>query len=219
MKKIYRCLDLFCGQGGAGMGYHLAGFDVIGVDIADQRRYPFYYMKGDAIEIFKELDYGDRFDFIHASPPCQAFTRLWAMHKNNHPDYIEIIRDLLIKSGKPYVIENVITAPLKNAITLCGGMFGLKTYRHRLFESNVPLEQPEHKKHEHKLQELGRPIKEEEYWNIAGHFVGCKQCGIDLGISWMSREGMRESIPPAYTEYVGKQILNYLRKEEENARI
>lgn len=215
--KIYHCLDLFCGQGGAGMGYHLAGFNVTGVDIVEQKRYPFTFINRDAFAVLK--DRGNEFDFIHASPPCQAFTRLWALHKNDHPDYIEIIRNLLIESGKPYVIENVITAPLKNAITLCGEMFGLKTYRHRLFESNIPLVQPAHKKHEHRLQELGRPIKEGEYWNVAGHFVGCKQCGIDLGISWMSREGMRESIPPAYTEYVGKQILNYLRKEKENARI
>lgn len=216
MNKTYTCLDLFCGQGGAGMGYYQAGFKVIGVDIVDQPRYPFDFISRDAFAVLKDI--GNNFDFIHASPPCQKYTRLWAIYKKEHPDYIDQIRQLLIQSGKPYVIENVITAPLEG-ITLCGTMFGLKTYRHRKFESNIPLVQPEHGKHVARLQELGRPIKDGEYWNIAGHFTGAKQCGIDLGMSWMTREGMREAIPPAYTKYIGEQILNHLRKEEENARI
>ena len=134
-----RLLDLFCGAGGAAMGYHRAGFTVVGVDINPQRHYPFEFHQADALE----FDVSG-FDAIHASPPCQAFTayKRRPNHVGDYPDLIWPTRQKLIASGVPYVIENIPKAPLLNPITLCGSSFGLDVRRHRLFESNVPLLAP-----------------------------------------------------------------------------
>ncbi|MCE5324915.1 MAG: DNA cytosine methyltransferase [Planctomycetaceae bacterium] len=143
MAKL-RLLDLFCKAGGAAMGYHRAGFEVVGVDIEKQPRYPFEFHQGDALEYLAAR--GHEFDAIHASPPCQRhsnLTRRWGRN-SSHPDRIADVRKGLMRTGKPYVIENVVGAPLCNAIMLCGSMFGLGAAgfyleRHRLFESNVML--------------------------------------------------------------------------------
>lgn len=146
-----RLLDLFCGAGGAGAGYRWAGFDVTGLDIHPQPRYPFAFEQGDAIEALRGGIWRD-FDAIHASPPCQHYSPLGALspHKS-YPDLIAITRTLLIETGLPFVIENVMSAPLDKArsVTLCGGMFGLRTYRHRRFEPapGMTLTAPEHPKH------------------------------------------------------------------------
>jgi DNA (cytosine-5)-methyltransferase 1 len=138
-----RLLDLFCGAGGAAMGYHRAGFDVVGVDIKPQPHYPFEFHQSDALEYVAE--HGHEFDAIHASPPCQAFTALKSMwNAKPHPDLVDPTRQLLIASGKPYVIENVPGAPLIEAWMLCGTMFGLGTgeaelRRHRLFETTFAM--------------------------------------------------------------------------------
>lgn len=140
-------LDLFSGGGGAGFGYYRAGFTVIGVDICDQPHYPFGFIKADALEYIRE--FGHLYDAIHASPPCQAHSVLRKLHKNKeYPDLIEPTRAALIASGKPYVMENVVGAPMQNPLMLCGSMFGLQTKcgaqlrRHRLFECSFSIEPP-----------------------------------------------------------------------------
>jgi DNA (cytosine-5)-methyltransferase 1 len=138
-----RLLDLFCGAGGAAMGYHRAGFDVVGVDVNPQPRYPFEFVQADALTYPLE-----GFDAIHASPPCQPWTRktpTWGrarVHYPDHPQLIEPTRDRLHASGLPYVIENVVGAPLRAQVMLCGSMFGLRIQKHRLFEGNWPLPFP-----------------------------------------------------------------------------
>jgi len=162
-----RLLDLFCGAGGAAMGYHRAGFEVVGVDINPQPHYPFEFHQADALGFMQALVYGDgigssegrlslsMFDAIHASPPCQAYSIMrnlpW-LKDREYWDSVPPTRAALIASGLPWVIENVQGAPL-DGITLCGQMFGLRQedgrpiYRHRLFESSVFLLAPAHPKH------------------------------------------------------------------------
>lgn len=201
-----RLLDLFCCAGGAGMGYHRAGFDVVGVDIAPQRHYPFAFHRRDAVEFLRI--HGKRFDAIHASPPCQAFTNAQRIQGNDHPDLIEPTRELLLELGKPYVIENVVGAPLLDPVLLCGSMFdGLQTYRHRLFESNFDIQVPEHPAHVARLTKMGRTPIEGEFMHVVGNFSGVKKARAAMGIDWMVRDELREAIPPAYTEFIGRQML------------
>ena len=137
-----KLLDLFSGAGGAAQGYHQAGFEVMGVDIKRQPNFPFSFIQADALDMLDDLEFLQQFDVIAASPPCQAYSIMRAVsarHGRPHPQLIEPVRAKLEKTGLPYVIENVIGAPLKNAVVLCGAMFGLRTYRHRLFESNLLL--------------------------------------------------------------------------------
>jgi DNA (cytosine-5)-methyltransferase 1 len=142
LKRKPRVLDLFCGAGGASMGYHRAGFEVVGVDLVPQPHYPFVFVQADA------LTYPlDGFEVVVASPPCPGYSRATAFHRGaraKHPLLIEPIRERFKAQGVPYVIENVEGAPLLHPILLCGTMFGLRSIRHRLFESNVPLLQPHH---------------------------------------------------------------------------
>src|SRR3990167_5832997 len=129
-----RLLDLFCGAGGAAMGYHRAGFDVVGVDINPQPRYPFEFHQADALTFPL-----DGFDAIHASPPCQAYTAMRRLGKNagsNAPELVDPIRSRLVGSGVPWVMENVVGSPLLNPLMLCGSSFGLGVQRHRLFEGS-----------------------------------------------------------------------------------
>ena len=144
----FRLLDLFCGAGGAAVGYHQMGFEVVGVDIALQPNYPFPFIQADALTL--DQCFLAAFDVIHASPPCQAYSDLAARNGNGDswPKLIEPIRTMLSDVGKPYVIENVDGAPLQDYIVLCGTMFpGLRVLRHRLFESNVAMYPPRHGKH------------------------------------------------------------------------
>lgn len=208
-------LDLFCKAGGAGMGYHLAGFDVVGVDIEDQPRYPFEFYKADALQYLEQ--HGHLYDVIHASPPCQRYTNMQSIHKNRieHPDLIEPVRDMLIATGKPFIIENVVGAPLKDYITLCGVMFGLKVYRHRLFESNVLLMEPPHPCHPEVMPSVGRGVSPSGYVSIgAGGIIGVRNAhklrSDAMGIDWMNRDELTNAVPPAFTNYVGQQILNHL---------
>jgi DNA (cytosine-5)-methyltransferase 1 len=223
-----RCLDLFCGAGGAGMGYHRAGFDVVGVDIKPQPHYPFEFHRADALEYLAE--YGREFDFIHASPPCQAFSAMtngrWQDRIKGHPDLIDPTRQLLVESGKPYVIENVIGSPLINPIMLCGTMFGLETEngnqlrRHRLFETSfsVGLVPPcrhnhfsaigvygggQHPRRQSHRRSHDRPMYAET--PIDSDF-GISARRKVMGIDWMSGKELNQSIPPAYTEFIGKII-------------
>lgn len=201
-----RLLDLCCKAGGASMGYHNAGFEVVGVDIEPQRHYPFEFHQGDALTYLAE--HGHEFDALAGSPPCQAWTLAQRIQGRTHPDLIEPMRRLFQESGLPYVIENVEGAPLLNPIMLCGAMFpGLGTYRHRLFESNIPIQVPAHPEHKVPTTKMGRTPKPGEFMHVVGNFSGVAQAKAAMGIGWMVRDELREAIPPAYTEFIGRQLL------------
>jgi DNA (cytosine-5)-methyltransferase 1 len=214
-----RLLDLFCGAGGAAMGYQQAGFDVVGVDIVDQPRYPFEFHQADA------LTYPlDGFDAVHASPPCQAFT---AYRRKGHgvgdgyPDLIAPMRSRLQTSGLPYVIENVPGAPLENPVQLCGSSFGLDVRRHRLFESSLALlallcdhgwQKPRFPCATNRLN-LRRTV-EVGVWRIP---LQVQQRA--MGIDWMTLEELSEAIPPAYTEHIGRQLRSVIRDKDDRGRV
>jgi DNA (cytosine-5)-methyltransferase 1 len=206
-----RLLDLFCCEGGASMGYANAGFKVSGVDIEKQPRYPFRFHERDALHFLER--FGMRFDAIHASPPCQAFTKAQRLQGNEHPDLIGPVRELLKEIGKPYVIENVVGAPLLDPLMLCGGMFGLRTYRHRLFESNIDLTAPIHGEHVSRTTKMGRKVIDGEFMHVIGHFSGIARAREAMGMPWASRDGLAEAVPPAYTEHIGKQLLHHIESE------
>lgn len=207
-----RLLDLFCCAGGAAMGYYQAGFDVVGVDIKPQPRYPFEFIQADAMAL--DVEFLRQFDAVHASPPCQFYTPLRALHPNiERADFVAAVRALLTVSGRPWVIENVMAAPLdqSRSITLCGGMFGLRTYRHRRFESNIPLVAPAHPKHVALTATKQRKARWAEGWHVSitgdvGTYVGPEAMGID----WMSGNELCEAIPPAYTRFIGEQLMRHL---------
>jgi DNA (cytosine-5)-methyltransferase 1 len=205
-------LDLFCGAGGASKGIHDAGFnDVVGVDNTPGLNYPYEYYIEDAVD-FMAMGLSD-FDFIWASPPCQAYSWSSACRRNEgveYSDLVEITRHYLKKSGKPYIIENVVGAPLIDPVMLCGTMFPgqLKVFRHRLFESNVPLKvdmECAHEGHEAKK----RRDDAGDFFTVAGHWVGTTTEWSDaMGIDWMSRSELTQAIPPVYSEYLVKQVIN-----------
>jgi DNA (cytosine-5)-methyltransferase 1 len=203
-----RLLDLFCCQGGASAGYVAAGFDVVGVDIDPQPRYPFEFVQADALAYLAE--HGHEFDVIHASPPCQAFTNAQRIRGNTHPDLIEPTRELLQWLGKPYVIENVEGAPLIDPVLFCGEAFGLETYRHRLFESNVELIPPWHPEHRVPTTKMGRAPVAGEYMHVVGNFSGVERARGIMDMPWANRDGLREAIPPVYTEFIGVQLITQM---------
>lgn len=197
-----KLLDLFCGAGGAAWGYHLAGFtDITGVDILPQGKYPFRFIQADAMTFPL-----DGYDLIHASPPCQAYSKTYRINRLDHPRLIEPSRERLLDSGTPYVIENVEEAPLKDPVLLCGQMFGLMLYEHRLFETSFPVVQPEHPEHIMRQTKMGRPPRPDECMQVTGHFSGAEEGRKRMGIAWMSRDELAQAIPPAYTEYIGRQF-------------
>jgi len=207
-------LDLFCCAGGAGMGYSLAGFDVVGVDISPQPHYPFEFHQSDAIEFASK--YASQFDAIHASPPCQSFSKYKNVHKNlpeRYPNLIPQTREELTKSRKPYIIENVPGAPLTNYIVLCGSSFGLPIRRHRLFETSFFVWGMACAHHWQKPQypsSTGRRPMSRKTMEIGSWDIPVKQQREGMGIDWMSLEELAEAIPPAYTQYIGTQLLQSL---------
>ena len=211
-----RLLDLFCGAGGAAMGYHRAGFEVVGVDIKPQPNYPFKFVKYDALD-YPRVAFLDEhvrpfdFDAIHASPPCQAYTLAQQIRQNEHPDLVGWTRDLLEQTGLPWVIENVKRAPLKNPVQLEGQMFGLNTHRPRLFETNWPLEIPALIPPPPHQAKMGRKPKPGEAIQVVGNFSDVKAGREAMGIDWMTRDELREAIPPAYTELIGHQLLQHIK--------
>lgn len=208
-----RLLDLFCGAGGAAMGYHRAGFEVVGVDMAPQKNYPFEWWLSDALEWLRD-GYAEGFDAIHASPPCQAHTKARKLQGNDHPDLIAATREALRSTGLPYVIENVPGAPLIDPVVLEGQMFeGLRTIRPRLFETNWPLDVPFLRPSRPKQNKMGRPPKADEYMQIVGHFSDVPAGRVAMGIDWMTQGELAQAIPPAYTELIGSQLLAHLREE------
>jgi DNA (cytosine-5)-methyltransferase 1 len=208
-----KLLDLFCGAGGCSMGYHRAGFEVTGVDIKPQNRYPFKFVLADALEYVRE--HGREFDVIHASPPCQQYTTLRSLTGHQYPDLVVPTRRLLEASGQIWVIENVMGAPLARfGIVLCGNTFGLRVYRHRRFESSCFLWQPEHQRHR-KRTGASRGQRQRKARYEAGNFVTVTGnvgsfCGPAMGIDWMIGVELSQAIPPAYTEYIGRQLRQIL---------
>jgi len=209
-----RLLDLFSGAGGCAVGYDRAGFDVTGVDIVPQPRYPFRHIVADALTFPL-----DGFDVIHASPPCQAYSITQRLTgRIDHPDLVAPLRERLRASGVPYIIENVVGAPLVDPFMLCGTMFGLRVFRHRLFESNVWLMAFPHLPH----RSHGASVKYGDYVSVYGHDAGpCR--GVKrsqtlwpaaMGIAWMNRAELAQAIPPAYTEWLGSRMLDALAYEE-----
>lgn len=208
-----RILDLFCCQGGAAAGYAAAGFEVVGVDISPQPRYPFVFIGADALDVLVDQSFLSSFDAIHASPPCQAYSNAQRIQQREHPDLIGPVREALQRIGLPWVIENVEGAPLRQPVMLCGAMFGLQTYRHRLFEASFPIEVPEHPEHAAPLRKMGRPRRPGEFAHYVGNFSGVQDARNDLDVPWMDRDGIRESIPPAYSRYIGEQLLESLGRQ------
>lgn len=203
-------LDLFCGAGGASCGIRQCGFEVWGVDNVEQPNYPFNFICEDAVEFM--ANGLDEFDFIWASPPCQAYSWAAKQHENRgkeYPDLVGVTRDYLIRSGKPYIIENVVGAPLIDPVVLCGTMFPgqLKVFRHRLFESNVPLKVEMECKHEgHKAKE--RRDDAGDFFTVAGHNTGTYAEWADaMGISWMTKKELSQAIPPLYSKYLVQQVI------------
>jgi len=207
-----KLLDLFCGVGGASVGYFQAGFEVHGVDLKHGKRYPFTYLRADVLDVLKDKEFIQQFDVIHASPPCQ--THSITQHLRNAQgkttskvDLIPQTRAALIASGKPYIIENVVGSPLIDPIQLCGSSFGLHVRRHRLFESNMKLQSS---KCNHKAQ--GRPVGvygslNDEIPNGGKTAKTISEARIAMGIDWAIWTELVEAIPPAFTKYLGQQLI------------
>lgn len=211
-----KALDLFCCAGGAAMGLSRAGFWVVGVDIEFQPHYPFLFILGDALE--SDLS---GYDFVWASPPCQKHSRMSQCRdglSDKYPDLIAATREKLQAWGGPYIIENVVGAPLQNPVMLCGAMFGLKTYRHRLFESNILLTTPDHPAHETPASKAGH-YKPGTFISVAGNCAPMDKAREAMGINWMPRSNLVEAIPPAFSEYLGRQIIRHLQMQAVNAKV
>jgi DNA (cytosine-5)-methyltransferase 1 len=200
-----KALDLFCGAGGASSGLAAAGFDVTGVDLARQPRYPFRFIQGDALTARLT-----GFDFVWASPPCQRFS---VISRNlgiagRYQDLIAAIRLRLVLCGLPYVIENVPGAPLRSPVVLCGRMFGLPLIRHRLFEANFPIVAPPHI--EHTGDEIPVYGNGTSRWHLnrrGGRGVSIEEKRAAMGIDWMARAELAESIPPAYSKFIAEEWM------------
>lgn len=208
-----RLLDLFCCAGGAGYGYAQAGFEVTGVDIAPQPNYPFSFLHGDATKVTEAFIRS--FDAVHASPPCQSYSTLNAYNHKSYPDLVAPVRAMLESAGVPYVIENVMQAPLRNPVCLCGTMFGVPVYRHRGFETSLHLTAPPHPKHSAICARNGYLPRAGQFMTVSGgkHSEAWRARAADaMGVPWTKtiRE-VCESIPPAYTKHIGGQIMAALR--------
>lgn len=224
-----RLLDLFCGAGGAAMGYRRAGFDILGVDIKPQPRYPFPFVQADAIEFLEEYvstrgGLYDQFDAVHASPPCPRYSTITRVHgrQDEHPDLIGPTRELLRETGLHYVIENVMGAPLVEPVKLCGSSLRLgavcrdgkyrQLRRHRLFETTFPVLVPP-------CSHNGEPVgvygngggQQKTVWSGGpnrGYMATKAEAEEALGIDWMIKRELSDSIPPAYTEFIGTHLMS-----------
>lgn len=217
-----KLLDLFCGAGGASVGYSRAGFDVTGVDISEHPDYPFKLVEADALTVLADTALLAEFDIIHASPPCQGYTTMSNRWRgaggvaDSHDSLINEVRHYLTIWGGTYIIENVAGArrDMRSPILLRGGMFGLQVDRPRLFESNAPLVAPKSKK-------VVNPVG--VYGKLDGRRLFTRADGTEqraartldegraaMGIDWMVWEDLTEAIPPAYTQYLGEQILEQI---------
>jgi DNA (cytosine-5)-methyltransferase 1 len=210
-----KLLDLFCCAGGAGVGYSRAGFDVVGVDIVPQPNYPLEFVQADVLKLTD--DFLAQFDAIHASPPCQSYSDLAKRNGNadEWPRLIDPVREMLVRSGLPYIIENVEGAPLHNPIVLCGTMFeGLRVLRHRLFETNFLVLTPPHGRHplchtlDKRKSHYGKTNEMRDFVSVNGGGNCTVAAARDaMGIHWMNKNELNEAIPPVYTEFIGEQLM------------
>jgi DNA (cytosine-5)-methyltransferase 1 len=221
-------LDLFCCAGGCSVGYDRAGFYVTGVDLTARSDYPFHLVVADALEVLSTPQV-HLFDAIHASPPCQASTTMSNRYRgqggptDDHVNLIPAVREALEATGKPYVIENVCgaRADMRAPITLTGGMFGLRVERPRLFETNWPLTAPPARKAVDPLGVYGKrqgPDGRRLWTRKDGSILRAPRTLTEaqeaMGIDWITEwDALTEAIPPAYTEWIGTQLLDHLQRE------
>lgn len=216
-------LDLFSCAGGAAMGYHRAGFEVIGVDKDEQPHYPFEHHVADAIEVLKELAetgeaFGRTFDAVHLSPPCQTFTAYGRSDtkgwRKKYLDLIEPSRDAVIRTKLPYVLENVADAPLINPVRLCGSSFQLDVRRHRLFESNFALNAPpcDHSWQTPRFAPASNRTNLRRTVEVGVWRIPLEVQRKAMGIDWMELRELSEALPPAYTEHIGLQLMAHLER-------
>lgn len=216
-----RALDAYCCAGGTGVGLARAGFVVTGVDIAPRVEYPFPVHRADAVEFIR--DEGPNFDLIVAGPPCQSHSTLTKGNRgrgwtDSHTDLIAATRDALVSTGRPWIIENVSGArpELRSPILLCGLMFGLKVFRHRLFESNMPLTAPEHPSHTgHRVAGWRHGVKYAgDMFAVYGDGGGkgtLAEWQAAMDIDWITdRTCLAEAIPPPYSDHLGRQAASML---------
>jgi DNA (cytosine-5)-methyltransferase 1 len=213
-----RLLDLFCGAGGAAMGYWMAGFEVVGVDIVDQPNYPFEFHQADALTFPL-----DGFDAVHASPPCQRYSAAAEIHDSSedHPDLIGPMRQRLTDWGGPWVMENVERAPMSKSLVLCGSMFDLGVRRHRLFESNLLLLSQPCGSHElwyasvfggrcvgrQRVTHAGPGIRSQTWDKFPDELATAREA---MEIDWMTLDELSEAIPPVYTQHIGEQLIVHM---------
>jgi DNA (cytosine-5)-methyltransferase 1 len=221
-----RLLDLFCCQGGAAMGYHRAGFDVVGIDIEPQPRYPFEFVQADALEYLAE--HGREFDAIHASPPCQDHSSLAAVTMDHGTGWmLAATIGCLDSLGRPYVVENVEGADLDGhfRLVLCGSMFGLgvtcddgawrQLRRHRQFVTNTYMMQPPCSHDRSRVISIAGHTDQRQYrpdGRTRTYAGSVAERQVAMGIDWMTRDGVAQAIPPAYTEFIGEQLLAHIRE-------
>ncbi len=215
-----KALDLFCKAGGTSMGLHRAGFEVTGVDIELQPRYPFEFVQGDALQYVAQ--HGHQYDLIVAGPPCQLYSITASLSKGGYPDLVGPTREALQATGKPYIIENVPGSPLKNPLVLCGTMFPkLRVRRHRLFECWPAIWFPPGMCYhwgrcgnQRLLNNRGKRVSESfencEFLTITGGGYKVSDGRIAMGIPWMTRDELSQAIPPSYTEWLGREMMRLI---------
>jgi DNA (cytosine-5)-methyltransferase 1 len=224
-----RLLDLFSGAGGSAVGYHRAGFDVVGVDCRPMPRYPFEFHQADALEYLAA--HGHEFEAVHASPPCQRYSR--ARHTpgsrgRDYPDLLPATLDALRACRLPWVVENVPGAPLPWGVTLCGTVFGLRLRRHRVFTASFPLLLPgngcRHRPGD--LTVFGHCVQVTAshgtaYLASSGrtHYrplrVSSREGGVAMGVDWMTRGELSQALPPVFCEFIGRQLMRVVRPDAE----
>lgn len=207
-------LDLYCCQGAMTSGYQDAGFIVFGVDVdpkALKRYVGDYKVQHDAVDF--AYKYGHFFDAISASPPCQDYSLTARINESDFPRLIQPTRHALELSGKPYVIENVVGAlgEMVDPTMLCGQDFGLRTYRHRLFEYGKwnGVGAPPHREHAHPTVKMGRALTEGDFYHAVGNFQQVDYVRKDLNLPWMNRDGLRECAPRQYAQYIGVHLQKW----------